>query len=65
MSMILKARRTNVSRTVVAHDELPEDANEKNYRAKRPDKFKGPEASLFDIADHSWIGAAPVKQAAE
>jgi glyoxylase I family protein len=49
----------------VAYDELPEDANEKNYRPKRSDKFKGPEGSLFDIADHAWIGAAPVKQAAE
>jgi catechol 2,3-dioxygenase-like lactoylglutathione lyase family enzyme len=26
---------------------------------------KGPESSLFDIADHAWIGAAPAKQAAE
>jgi catechol 2,3-dioxygenase-like lactoylglutathione lyase family enzyme len=49
----------------VPYDELPEDANEKNYRPKRSDKFKGPEGSLFDIADHAWIGAAPVKQAAE
>ena len=47
------------------YDELPEDANEKNYRPKRSDKFKGREGSLFDIADHPWIGAAPVKQAAE
>ena len=43
----------------VAYDELPEDANETNYRPKRSDKFKGPENSLFDIADHPWIGAAP------
>jgi len=42
----------------VAYDELPEDANETNYRPKRSDKFKGPENSLFDIADHPWIGAA-------
>jgi catechol 2,3-dioxygenase-like lactoylglutathione lyase family enzyme len=49
----------------VAYDELPEDKNEKNYRPKRSDKFKGPEGTLFDIADHAWIGAAPVKQAAE
>jgi catechol 2,3-dioxygenase-like lactoylglutathione lyase family enzyme len=49
----------------VPYGELPEDANEKNYRPKRSDKFKGPEGSLFDIADHAWIGAAPVKQAAE
>jgi catechol 2,3-dioxygenase-like lactoylglutathione lyase family enzyme len=49
----------------VPYDELPEDANEQNYRPKRSDKFKGPEGSLFDIADHPWIGAAPVKQAAE
>jgi catechol 2,3-dioxygenase-like lactoylglutathione lyase family enzyme len=41
----------------VAYDELPEDANEVNYRPKRSDKFKGPENSLFDIADHPWIGA--------
>jgi catechol 2,3-dioxygenase-like lactoylglutathione lyase family enzyme len=47
------------------YDELPEDANEQNYRPKRSDKFKGPEGSLFDIADYPWIGAAPVKQAAE
>ena len=47
------------------YDELPEDTNEKNYRPRRSDKFKGPEGSLFDIADHAWIGAAPVKQAAE
>ena len=43
----------------VAYDELPEEANEVNYRPKRSDKFKGPEGSLFDIADHPWIGAAP------
>ncbi len=49
----------------VPYDELPEDANEKYYRPKRSDKFKGPEGSLFDIADHAWIGAAQVKQAAE
>jgi len=41
----------------VAYDELPEDAKEVNYRPKRSDKFKGPEHSLFDIADHPWIGA--------
>jgi hypothetical protein len=33
---------------------LPEDANEKNYRPKRSDKFKG--QSVLDIADHAWIG---------
>jgi glyoxylase I family protein len=49
----------------VPYDELPEDANEQNYRPKRSDKFKGPEGSLFDIADHPWIGAAPAKHAAE
>jgi len=49
----------------VPYDELPEDANETNYRPKRSDKFKGPEGSLFDIADHAWIGAAPVRRAAE
>ncbi len=41
----------------VAYDELPEDAKEVNYRAKRSDKFKGPEGCLFDIADEPWIGA--------
>jgi len=47
----------------VAYSELPEDPeeNKTNYRPKRSDKFKGPENSLFDIADHPWIGAAPVK----
>lgn len=44
----------------VAYDELPEGKNEVNYRPKRSDKFKGPEGTLFDIADHAWIGAAPV-----
>lgn len=47
----------------VPYSELPEDANETNYRPKRSDKFKGPENSLFDIADHPWIGAGPVKPA--
>lgn len=42
----------------VPYDELPEEATEVNYRPKRSDKFKGPENSLFDIADHPWIGAA-------
>ena len=42
----------------VPYSELPEDANEKNYRPKRSDKFKGPENSLFDIADHPWIGTS-------
>lgn len=44
----------------VAYDELPEEPGEaaKNYRAKRSDKFKGPENALFDIADQPWIGAA-------
>lgn len=43
-----------------AYSELPEDPDEQktNYRPKRSDKFKGPENSLFDIADHPWIGAA-------
>lgn len=41
----------------VAYDELPEEATEVNYRPKRSDKFKGPENSLFDIADHPWVGA--------
>jgi len=52
-----------VANGAVPYDELPEDAGEKltNYRPKRSDKFKGPEGSLFDIADHPWIGAAPVK----
>jgi catechol 2,3-dioxygenase-like lactoylglutathione lyase family enzyme len=52
-----------VANGAVPYDELPEDASEKltNYRPKRSDKFKGPEGSLFDIADHPWIGAAPVK----
>ena len=48
----------------VPYDELPEEAGEKekNYRPKRSDKFKGPENALFDIADHPWIGTAPVKK---
>ena len=47
----------------VPYSELPEDAKEKEtyYRPKRSDKFKGPENSLFDIADHPWIGAGPAK----
>ena len=49
----------------IPYSELPEDANEKNYRPKRSDKFKGPENSLFDIADHPWIGAPGVKQTAK
>ena len=51
----------------VPYDELPEEANEKltNYRPKRSDKFKGPENSLFDIADHPWIGAPLAKQTAK
>jgi catechol 2,3-dioxygenase-like lactoylglutathione lyase family enzyme len=47
-----------VENGAVPYDELPEEANEVNYRPKRSDKFKGPENSLFDIADHPWIGAA-------
>lgn len=49
----------------VGYEELPEDPKEKEtyYRPKRSDKFKGPENCLFDIADHAWIGAAPVKAA--
>jgi catechol 2,3-dioxygenase-like lactoylglutathione lyase family enzyme len=47
-----------VENGAVPYDELPEDAKEVNYRPKRSDKFKGPENSLFDIADHPWIGAA-------
>ena len=48
-------------------DELPEDPEEKEtyHRPKRSDKLKGPENCLFDIADHPWIGAAPVKQTAK
>ena len=38
------------------------DEKAKNYRPKRSDKFKGPENALFDIADHPWIGTAPVKK---
>jgi len=51
----------------VPYSELPEDPDEQktNYRPKRSDKFKGPENSLFDIADHPWIGASPSKQAAD
>ncbi|MES2563885.1 MAG: hypothetical protein V4637_14305, partial [Pseudomonadota bacterium] len=47
------------------YSELPEapDEKEKNYRPKRSDKFKGPENCLFDIADHPWIGATPMKAA--
>lgn len=45
----------------VPYDELPEDKNEVNYRPKRSDKFKGPENSLFDIADHPWVGAGKTK----
>ena len=50
-----------------AYDELPEEPGEKekNYRAKRSDKFKGPENALFDIADQPWIGAAPVDEKAK
>jgi catechol 2,3-dioxygenase-like lactoylglutathione lyase family enzyme len=47
----------------VPYSELPEDANEKNYRSKRSDKFKGFENGLFDIADEPWAGAAAVKPA--
>ena len=47
----------------VPYDELPEEATEKNYRSKRSDKFKGPENSLFDIADEPWIGANKAKPA--
>jgi hypothetical protein len=47
------------------YSELPEDKNEVNYRPKRSDKFKGPEGTLFEIADHAWIGAAPMLKAAE
>ena len=47
-----------VENGAVPYDELPEDSREVNYRPKRSDKFKGPENSLFDIADHPWIGAA-------
>ncbi|MDH3701353.1 MAG: VOC family protein [Alphaproteobacteria bacterium] len=51
----------------VPYSELPEDPNEQktNYRPKRSDKFKGPENSLFDIADHPWIGASEPNRAAE
>jgi catechol 2,3-dioxygenase-like lactoylglutathione lyase family enzyme len=51
----------------VPYDELPEEPNEKltNYRPKRSDKFKGPENSLFDIADQPWIGAPLAKQTAK
>jgi hypothetical protein len=49
----------------IPYDELPEDKNEVNYRPKRSDKFKGPEGNLFDINDKPWIGAVPLKAAAE
>ena len=49
----------------VAYSELPEEANEKNYRSKRSDKFKGFEKGLFDIADEPWIGAPTAKPAAK
>ena len=51
----------------VHYSELPEapGEKEKNYRSKRSDKFKGPENSLFDIADEPWIGAGKAKQAAK
>jgi methylmalonyl-CoA/ethylmalonyl-CoA epimerase len=49
----------------IPYDELPGDKNEVNYRPRRSDKFKGPEGNLFDINDKPWVGAAPVKQAAE
>ena len=51
----------------VPYDELPEDPKEKEtyYRPKGSDKFKGPENCLFDIADHPWIGAGPVKGTAK
>ena len=47
----------------VPYSELPEEANEKNYRSKRSDKFKGFEKGLFDIADEPWIGAQTPKPA--
>ena len=47
------------------HDTMPEDANEVNYRKKRGDKFHGPEGLLFDVAAEPWIGAEPLKAAAE
>lgn len=51
----------------VPYSELPEDPDEQKtyYHPKRSDKFKGPENSLFDIADHPWIGAAEPEQAAD
>lgn len=52
-----------VANGAVPYAELPEDADEQKtyYRPKRSDKFKGPENSLFDIADHPWIGAGESK----
>lgn len=46
----------------VPYDELPEEASEKNYRAKRSDKFKGFENCLFDIADAPWVGTPEQKK---
>jgi len=37
----------------------------KELPAQAIGQVQGPEGSLFDIADHPWIGAALVKQAAE
>lgn len=54
-----------VAAGAVPYSELPEDANEKNYRAKRSDKFKGPENALFDIADEPWVGVRQIQQATE
>ena len=59
------AERKCLALGAIPYDELPEDKNEVNYRPRRSDKFKGPEGNLFDINDKPWIGAAPVKQAAE
>lgn len=51
----------------VPYSELPEDPDEQKtyYRPKRSDKFKGPENSLFDIADHPWIGAGESKESTD
>ncbi len=56
-----------VANGAVPYSELPEDPDEKKtyYRPKRSDKFKGPENSLFDIADHPWIGAGKAEQTAD
>jgi hypothetical protein len=60
-----EAERKCLALGATPYNELPEHKNEVNYRPKRSDNFKGFEGNLFDINDKPWIGAAPVKAAAE